>query len=48
MGKALGGGVQTQVTIRMTGQLPRRTTDDKWRYTLAEAAREEAGFLTME
>ena len=46
-GKALGG-FQTQVAIRLTGQLPRRTTNGKWRYISAGAAREEAGFLTME
>ena len=47
MGKSLGG-VQTQVERRMTGQLPRSTTGGKWRYTSLAAAREEAGFLTME
>ena len=47
MGKTLGG-FHTQVSRRLTGQLLRRTTDRKWRYTLSAAAREEAGFLTME
>ena len=42
------GGFQTQVAIRMTGQLPQRTTDGMWKYTSAVAAREAAGFLTME
>ena len=46
-GKALGV-FQTQVARRMTGKLPRRTPDGKCRYTLAAAAREEAGFLMME
>ena len=31
----------------MTGNIPQRTTDGTWRYTLAAAAREAAGFLTM-
>ena len=47
MGKALGG-VQTQVVRRLTGKLLRRTTDGTWKYTSAAAAREAAGFLTME
>ena len=47
MGKALGR-FHTQVTRRLMVQLPHRTTDGKWRYTLAAASREEAGFLTME
>ena len=47
MGKALGGS-QTQVVRRMTGRIPRRKTDNKWRYTSATTAREEAGLLTME
>ena len=47
MGKALGG-FQTQVEILLTGNLPRRTTDRKWRYTSAVVAREAAGFLMME
>ena len=47
MGKALGG-VQTQVDRQLTGRLPRRTPDRRWRYTLAETARDEAEFLTME
>ena len=47
MGKALGG-FQTQVARRMTGQLPRRKTDGKWRYTSEAAARDEVQFLTME
>ena len=47
MGKALGGS-QTQVEGRLTGQLLWRTTDGKWRYTSAAAAREEAWILTME
>ena len=32
----------------MTGRIPQRTQDGRWRYTSAAAAREEAGFLTME
>ena len=47
MGKALGG-FQTQVAIRLTGHLPLRTTDRKWRYISAAVAKEEAGFLWME
>ena len=47
MGKALGG-FQTQVEIRLTGKLPRRTTDRMWRYTSTAAARDEVGLLTME
>ena len=46
-GKALGG-FQNQVARWLTGQLPRRKTDGKWRYTSAAAAKEVAGFLTME
>ena len=30
------------------GQLPQRTTEGTWKYTLTAAAREAAGFLTME
>ena len=33
---------------RLTGRLPRRTPDGRWRYASAAAAREEVGFLTME
>ena len=47
MGKALGG-FQTQLEKRLTVQLPWRTTDREWKYTRAAAAREAAGFLTME
>ena len=47
MGKVLGR-FQTQVDRRLTGQLLQRTTDGKWRYTLASAALEAAVFLTME
>ena len=47
MGKALGG-FQTQVVRRLTVQLLRRTTDGNFGYTSAAAAREAAGFLTME
>ena len=47
MGKALRE-FQTQVARRMTGNLPRSTTDRTWRYTSAAAAREAAGFLTVE
>ena len=32
----------------MTGWLPRRKPDRRWTYTLAAAAREEAGSLMME
>ena len=44
MSKALGGG-QTQVEIRLTGRIPRWKPDGRCRYTPAEAAREEVGFL---
>ena len=47
MGKA-PGGFQTQVSRRLTGNLPRRKTDGTWRYNSAAAAREAAGFLTIE
>ena len=47
MGTALGG-FHTQVERRLTGQLPRRTTDGTWKYTSAAAAMEAVGFLTME
>ena len=47
MGKALGG-VQTQVVRRLTEMIVWRTTDRKWRYPLAAAAMEAAGFLEME
>ena len=33
---------------RLTGRLSQRTPDGKWRYTLAETARGEAGFWTIE
>ena len=42
------GGVQTQVARRLTVELPRRTTEGTWKYNSATAAREAAGFLTME
>ena len=32
----------------MTGQIPLREMDGKWKYTSAAASREAAGFLTME
>ena len=41
-------GFHTQVERRVTGQLPQRTTEGTWKYTLMVAAREAAGFLTME
>ena len=44
MGKALGG-FQTQVERRLTGQIPWRTPDGTWKYTLAAAAREAAVLL---
>ena len=47
MGTALGG-VHTQLERRMMRQLPRRTTDGTWKYDSMAAAREAAGFLTME
>ena len=47
MGTSLGG-VHTQVARRLTVQLPWRTTDRTWKYTLAAAAREAEFFLTME
>ena len=42
------GGFQSQVEIRLTGWLPRRTPDRKWISILAATAQEEAGFLMME
>ena len=42
MGKALGG-FQTQVSRRMMGQLPLRTTNGTWIYTLEAATKESAG-----
>ena len=42
------GGFQDQVERQLTGQLLWRREDGKWHYTLAEAAREESGFETME
>ena len=47
MGKALGG-FWNQTARRLKGHLPRRTPYRRWRYTLAAAARYEAGFLMME
>ena len=47
MGKALWG-FQDQVARKLTGWLPRRKADGKWKYTLAETARDDAGFLTTE
>ena len=32
---------------RLTGRLPRKKPDGKWKYTSAAAAREEVGFQTM-
>ena len=46
MGKAMGW-FQTQVVRRMTGQIPRRTTDRTFKYASAAAAG-GGGFLTME
>ena len=40
-GKALGG-IHTQVARRLMGRIPWRTPGGRWRYTLAEAAREDA------
>ena len=47
MRRALGG-FQYQVARRLTGRLPRRNSDGKRKYTLAAAARKEAGLQTME
>ena len=47
MGKVLGE-VWDQVARRLTGRLLRRTPYRSWKYTSAEMAREEEGFLTME
>ena len=48
MGRVLGG-FQDQVARRLTGRLLRQKTDGKWEYTsAAAAAREEAGFQTMQ
>ena len=47
MGTAMEGS-QTQMAIRMTGHILRRTTDGMCKYTLVAAAMEAAGFLTME
>ena len=41
------GGFQTQVARQLIGQLPKRTTNGTWKYTLAAAEREATGFLTM-
>ena len=43
MGRDLGG-FQDQVERWLTGRIPRQKTDGEWRYTLVEAAKEEAGF----
>ena len=40
-------GVQKQVARRLTGKIPRKTTDRTWRYTSEAAVRETAGFWTM-
>ena len=42
------GGLQDQVARQLTGRIPRQRLDRKWEYTLAEAAREKAGFELME
>ena len=42
------GEFHTQVARRLTVRLLHRTLCRKWRYTLVETAKEEAGFLTME
>ena len=42
------GGLQYQVTWRLTGQIPRQRMDGKWEYTLVETARAEEGFDPME
>ena len=47
MGKSLGG-FQALVAILLTGRLPRRTPDRKWKYTSTAMAREELGFLIIE
>ena len=47
-GQRPGREFQTQVERRMKGGLPWRTPDGRWRYNSAAAARDEAGFLTME
>ena len=47
MGRVLGG-FQDQVERRLTGRLPRRRNYEKWDYTSAAAAREEASFKVTE
>ena len=39
---------QDQVAQRLTGRLLRRKPHGKWKYTLLAAARDKAGFQTME
>ena len=39
---------QDQVVQQLMGWIPWRRSDGRWEYTLAEAAREEAGFEPME
>ena len=47
MGKDMGG-FHTQVARRLTGGLPRKTLERRWRYTSEATAREETWFHTME
>ena len=47
MGRVLGG-FQDQVARQLIDHITRQRLDGKWQYTLAEAAREEAGFEPME
>ena len=47
MGRVLGG-LPDQLARCLIGRLPHQRLDGRWEYTLAEAAREEAGFETME
>ena len=42
------GGFQEQVEWQLTGRLLRQRSDRRWEYTLADTAREEAGFEPME
>ena len=44
MGKALGF-FQTKLMRRLTGQIPRRKTDRKWRYTSAAARERRRGYF---
>ena len=42
------GAFQDQMARRLTGRLPQRQENGKWKYTLAATAREEVGFEMTE